>query len=389
MILKSATGVLKSRKSAVSVALLMVFSAAAPAYAVEAERSPAGVLDDGTAVEAIKLKAKNGVSATILTYGATLQSVVMPDRNGRPADVVLGYDTLDSYVKHPNFFGVTVGRYANRIAGGRFTLDSQTYQLPLNDGENSLHGGGKGFDKQLWRVASLKSGPVARLVLTHISPDGESGYPGRLETTVTYSLDEAGALTISFEAKTDKPTIVNMTNHAIFNMAGEGAADGALGNVLTIPARAYTPVNEKLIPTGELRAVEGTVFDFRQPRRIADAIRDGRDPQIVYGRGYDHNFALDKGITRQPELAARLEDPASGRVLDVLSTEPGVQFYAGNFLDGTLIGKSGHLYRMGDGIALEPQKFPDAPNQPSFVSARVDPGKPYRHVMIYRFSTRP
>ncbi|MPT47995.1 MAG: galactose mutarotase [Sphingobium sp.] len=380
---------LKGMASAASITLAMIFSASAPTHAVEVERKPAGVLDDGTAVESIELKARNGVSAKILTYGATLQSVVMPDKNGQLADVVLGYDALDSYVKHPNFFGVTVGRYANRVAGGRFTLDSRTYQLPLNDGENSLHGGGQGFDKQVWKVASVKSGPVARLVLTRISPDGESGYPGKLETTVTYSLDEAGELTISFDAKTDKPTIVNMTNHAIFNMAGEGAADSALGNVLTIPARAYTPVNEKLIPTGELRPVEGSPFDFRQPRRVADAIRDGRDQQIVYGRGYDHNYALDKGVTKRPELAARLEDPVSGRVLEVLTTEPGVQFYTGNFLDGTLIGKSGHLYRMGDGIALEPQKFPNAPNQPSFVSARVDPGKPYRHVMIYRFSTRP
>jgi aldose 1-epimerase len=186
-----------------------------------------------------------------------------------------------------------------------------------------------------------------------------------------------------FEAETDKPTIVNMTNHALFNLAGHGTA---MDHHLTIPANAYTPVSAKLIPTGELRKVSGTVFDFRKPRRIADGLRDGRDAQIVAGRGYDHNFALDKGVTASPEPVARLVDPASGRVLDVLSTEPGVQFYAGNFLDGTLVGKQGQLYRMGDGIALEPQKFPDAPNHPNFVSARVDPGKPYRHAMIYRLS---
>ncbi|MEA3387805.1 MAG: galactose-1-epimerase, partial [Pseudomonadota bacterium] len=190
------------------------------------------------------------------------------------------------------------------------------------------------------------------------------------------------------DAKTDKPTIVNMTNHAIFNLAGEGAPEGTVNHLLTIPAKAFTPVDDHLIPTGELKPVDGSVFDFRTPRRVADGIRDGRDPQIVAGHGYDHNFALDKGLTKVPGLAARLEDPQSGRVLDVLTTEPGVQFYTGNFLDGSLVGKGGHLYRMSDGIALEPQKFPDAPNKPSFVSARVDPGKPYHHEMIYRLSVK-
>ncbi|MGK2908464.1 MAG: aldose epimerase family protein [Sphingobium sp.] len=371
------------------IVLAITYLASGSALAADARRAPAGALKDGTAVEAVTLSNSHGMSAKILTYGATLQSLVAPDRAGKSADVVLGYDDLSSYVDHPNYFGVTVGRYANRIAGGAFTLDGKSYQLPLNDKSNSLHGGGKGFDKTVWKVVSIKSGPTATLVLSHSSPDGESGYPGKLDATVTYSLDEAGALTIAFEAKTNKPTVVNMTNHAIFNLGGEGSPEDATGHMLTIPAKAYTPVNAKLIPTGELRAVEGTVFDFRAPRRVADGIRDGREEQIRFGQGYDHNFALDKGLTRTPELAARLEDPASGRVLEVLSTEPGVQFYTGNFLDGTFVGKQGHLYRMGDGIALEPQKFPDAPNQPAFVSARVDPGKPYRHVMIYRLSVRP
>jgi len=230
---------------------------------------------------------------------------------------------------------------------------------------------------------------VASVVLSHHSADGDSGYPGNLDATVTYTLDESGNLGIRFEAKTDKPTIVNMTNHGIFNLAGEGSPGGAMNQRLTIPASAITPVNATLIPTGQLRPVAGTVFDFRTPRVIADGLRDGRDEQIVFGRGYDHNFALDKGVTKTPQLAARLEDPASGRVLEVLSTEPGVQFYTGNFLDGTFIGKHSHVYRMGDGVALEPQKFPDAPNEPSFVSARLDPGKPYVHTMIYRLSTLP
>lgn len=360
---------------------------AGTATAAEVQRSAAGTLKDGTAVEAITLVGANGVSARVLTYGATLQSLIAPDRDGNKADVVLGYDDLADYVDHPNYFGVTVGRYANRIAGGMFTLDGKKFQLPLNDKTNSLHGGGKGFDKQVWRVVSVKNGPVASVVLAHRSPDGDSGYPGQFDVTVTYSLDDKGSLTIAFEGKTSKPTIVNMTNHAIFNLAGEGSPMGATGHRLTVPAATYTPVDAKLIPTGERRPVAGTVFDFRSPRVVADGIRDGHDQQIRYGQGYDHNFALDKGLTAKPELAARLEDPQSGRVLEVLTTEPGIQFYTGNFLDGTYLGKKGHLYRMGDGIALEPQKFPDAPNHPDFVSARVDPGKPYRHVMIYRLST--
>ncbi|MDB5685894.1 MAG: aldose 1-epimerase [Rhizorhabdus sp.] len=359
---------------------------AGTANAADVRRAPAGKLNDGTAVEAVTLSNTHGISARILTYGATLQALIGPDRDGKPADVILGYDDVSSYENHPNYFGVTVGRYANRIAGGKFTLDGKSYQLPLNDKTNSLHGGGKGFDKKIWKIVSLKNGPTASVVLSYASPDGDLGYPGALDVTVTYSLDESGALTIAYDAKTTRPTVINMTNHGIFNLGGEGSPDGATFHKLTIPAAAYTPVNAQLIPTGERRPVVNTVFDFRRPRVVAEGIRDGRDEQIRFGQGYDHNFALDKGLTATPQLAARLEDPKSGRVLEVLTTEPGVQFYTGNFLDGTFVGKGGHLYRMGDGIALEPQKFPDAPNQPGFVSARVDPGKPYRHVMIYRLS---
>lgn len=374
-------------KTALSYAMAFAL-ASGTALAAEASRAPAGNVPDGT-VETITLTNKQGVSARILSYGATLQSLSGPGKDGKTADVLLGYDDLKDYVEHPNFFGVTVGRYANRIAAGKFSIDGKAYQVPVNDnGVNSLHGGGKGFDKQVWKVVSVKSGPVATAVLSLTSPDGDAGYPGKLDVTVTYTLDEQGNLGIAFDAKTDKPTIINMTNHAIFNLAGEGSPDGATGHMLTIPAKAYTPVDAKLIPTGQLQAVDGTVFDFRQPRRVADGIRDGRDQQIVYGRGYDHNWALDKGLTKQPELAARLEDPVSGRVLEVLTTEPGVQFYTGNFLDGTFIGKGKHVYRMGDGIALEPQKFPDSPNKPNFVSARVDPGKPYHHAMVYRLSVK-
>ncbi|MDE2596366.1 MAG: galactose mutarotase [Sphingomonadales bacterium] len=361
----------------------------APALAATAQSSTFGVLPDGTAIDAVTLRGGNGVSARIISYGATLQAFDVPDRAGKVADVTLGYDDLASYVARPNYWGQTIGRYANRIAGGRFSLDGKAYQVTLNDKANSLHGGTRGFDKAVWQVTKVTQGPVASVTLSLTSPDGDQGYPGKLDVTVTYSLDDKGALTIDFAATSDWPTVVNLTNHALFNMAGEGSPTGVLGQRLTIPAGRYTPVNAQLIPTGDLTPVAGTVFDFTRGRMLSDGLRDGRDPQIAAGRGWDHNWVLDKGTTRTPELAARLEDPASGRVLEVLSTEPGLQFYSGNFLDGTLIGKQGHIYRMGDGIALEPQKFPDTPNQTAFGSARVDPGKPYHHRMIYRVSVSP
>ena len=364
-------------------ALLVLANVAA---AVTAGRAPFGTLDHGVVIEAVTLTNSEGISARIINYGATLQAFWAPDRTGRTADVVLGYDDLAAYVEKPNFFGVTVGRYANRIEAGRFALDGKTYQLSLNDKSNSLHGGARGFDKQVWRITGIKEGRVASVSMELTSPAGDQGYPGTLQVQATYTLDELGALTIDYDATTDAPTIVNITNHAIFNLAGEGA-ENVLGHRLTIPASRYTPIDAALIPTGELRAVAGTVFDFSGGRLIGDAVRDGRDPQIVFGRGYDHNFALDAGATREPKLAARLEEANSGRVLEVLSTEPGVQVYTGNFLDGTRVGKHGHLYRMGDGIALEPQKFPDTPNRPSFGSARVDPGSPYHHRLVFHVFT--
>jgi aldose 1-epimerase len=360
---------------------------ASSAFASTAHRGTFGTLKDGTVVEEVTLSGSNGVSARIIAYGATLQSLKGPDKAGKIADVALGYDDLSGYVDHPNYFGATIGRYANRIAGARFTLDGKTYDLVRNDTTNSLHGGAVGFDKQLWRIVSVKEGPDASVTFALTSRDGDQGYPGKLDATVTYSLDDKGALTIDYTAASDKPTVVNMTNHAIFDLAGEGSARGILDHVLTVPARAYTPVSATLIPTGELKPVAGTVFDFTHGRSLSEGLRDGRDPQIVAGRGYDHNFALDAGLTAQPKLAGRLSDPGSGRVLEVWTTEPGLQVYSGNFLDGTLVGKQGHVYRMGDGIALEPQKFPDTPNQPAFGSARVDPGKPYHHRMIFRLTT--
>ncbi len=357
------------------------------AEAAMIKREPFGTMADGAVVESVTLSNSKGFSARVIAYGAALQSLKVPDRRGTLADVLLGYDDLASYIDKPNYFGVTVGRYANRIAGGRFALDGKSYQVALNDKANSLHGGTVGFDKRLWKIESVGEGASASVVLSLTSADGDQGYPGTVEVRVTYALDEAGSLAIDFDASTSAPTVINMTNHALFNLAGEGSAEGILSHRLKIPASQHTPVNSALIPTGELRSVAGTDFDFTRGRVLSDGLRDGRDPQILAGRGYDHNFALDGGLTPQPKLAARLEHADSGRVLEVLSTEPGVQVYTGNFLDGTRAGKAGHLYRMGDGIALEPQKFPDAPNQPRFVSARVDPGKPYHHRMIFRFST--
>jgi aldose 1-epimerase len=373
-------------RAATTTAALVATTLAGHAQGAHLERSPAGKLADGTPIEAFTLSNASGLSARVLTYGATLQSVLAPGRDGRKADVVLGYDTPADYEATPRYFGATIGRYANRIAHGRFALDGETYQLPLNEPGASLHGGGHGFDKQVWKVLGTDAGKLPSVTLGLSSPEGDSGYPGVLEVTVTYSLDEHGNLGIDFTATSTRPTVVNITNHALFNMAGEGAADGAEQLLLTVPASRYTPVDAALVPTGELRDVAGTAFDFRKPRSIAAGWRDGTDAQLRLGRGYDHNFVLDKGQTATPQLSARLEDPRSGRVLEVLSTEPGLQFYSGNFLDGTVAGKGGHLYRMGDGMALEPQKFPDSPNEPAFPSTRVDAGHPYRHQMIYRFT---
>ena len=358
------------------------------AYAADATRAPFGTTPDGVTVEAVTLKAGNSIGARIIAYGATLQALFLPDKNGHSADVALGYDDLAGYVAKPQFFGATVGRYANRIAGAKFDLDGKTYSLAANNGPNALHGGTKGFDKVVWTIGEVKSGPVASVTLTYTSRDGEEGYPGTLKASVTYSLDEKSTLTTSYEATTDKPTIVNLTNHSLFNLGGVPAARSILDHRLMVNADAYTPVDATLIPTGEQRNVAGTPFDFRQSAVIGARIRDASDAQIAIGRGYDHNFVLRGGVTDAPKLAARVEDPVSGRVLELYTTEPGVQIYTGNFLDGTTVGKSRVVYRQGDGLALEPQKFPDSPNHPAFPSARLDPGKTYRQTSYYRFSVR-
>lgn len=355
---------------------------ALPSAAVEARRVNFGTLQDGTAVAAAELANGAGMSVRIIALGAAIQSLSVPDRRGEREDVVLGYDSPRDYLAKPQYFGATVGRYANRIARGRFTLDGKQYSLETNDGPNHLHGGSHGLDKVLWNIDEVTTGSPARVVLSYVSPHGAGGYPGTLRITAAYSLSERNELAVEYRATTDQPTIVNITNHSFFNLAGGG---DVLGHRLTLFAETYTPVDATLIPSGELRNVAGTPFDFRQPRAVGERIRDGRDQQLRIGRGYDHNFVVS-GKAGQLRPAARLEDPGSGRVLELLASAPGVQFYSGNFLDGTVVGKSGRIYRQGDALCLEPQVFPDAPNRPEFPSARLDPGQEYVNSMVLRFS---
>ena len=342
-------------------------------------------MPDGEVATGVRLTNSHGVTATVIAYGASLQGLTLPDRSGRPVDIALGYASLQEYLAKPQFFGATAGRYANRIAQGRFTLDGHPYQLPLNDGANSLHGGAQGFDKRLWEVVGVVSGPTASATLRLVSADGDQGYPGRLTVEATYSLSETNVLTIAYVARTEAPTIVNLTNHTYWNLAGEGSEGGALDTRLTLPAATFLPVDAGLIPTGERRPVKGTAFDFTAPRAIGERVREIDDEQIRLGRGYDHNFIVGDAPTPAPHLMARASDPASGRGFELWSNQPGLQVYSGNFLDATSHGKSGRAYRQGDAFVLEPQLFPDTPNQPAFGSARLEPGQTYRNVIEYRF----
>jgi aldose 1-epimerase len=355
------------------------------ATAAEAKREPFGALADGRQIESVILSNKAGIRVKIMTLGAAIQSLWVPDRTGQAGDIVLGFDSPEGYLQNPSYFGATVGRFANRIAKGHFTLDGKDYTLATNDHGNHLHGGRKGFDKVVWSIESVKSAAPATAVFSYTSPDGEEGYPGTLHVTASYSLNDAATLRVEFRATTDKSTIVNISNHSYFNLSAETGAP-ALSHLLLVNASKYTPVDAGLIPTGELRAVEGTPFDFRKATAIGARVRDGRDQQIRYGRGYDHNFALD-GTVGELRLAARVTDPSSGRIMEIFTQAPGLQFYSGNFLDATVAGKGGRLYREGDALVLEPQLFPDAPNQKTFPSSRLDPGSTYVNTMEYRFST--
>jgi aldose 1-epimerase len=347
------------------------------------KKQPFGKTADGRDIDLYTLTNKNGVEVGIMTQGGTVVSIRVPDRNGKFGDVALGFDSLDGYLKGTSFLGVLVGRYGNRIAKGRFKLDGVEYKLAVNNGENHLHGGLKGFDKAVWNARDVSEGPTPRLELTYLSKDGEEGYPGNLAVTVVYSLSEANELRIDYSATTDKDTVVNLTNHTYFNLAGAGEGD-ILGHELTLYADRFTPVDKGLIPTGELRSVEGTPFDFRKPTPIGARI-DAKNEQIQFGGGYDHNFVLNSG-GGSLALAARVDEPKTGRVLEVLTTEPGVQFYTGNSLDGTAVGKGGKVYQRRSGFCLETQHFPDSPNHPKFPSTVLKPGEKYQTTTVYRFS---
>ena len=341
-------------------------------------RAPFGKTADGEVVEAFTLKNANGIEVTAITYGGIITSLKVPDRNGAIGDVVLGFDAIDGYLKGHPFFGAIIGRYGNRIAKGRFSIDKQTYTLATNNGPNHLHGGIRGFDKHLWQAEILNENSLR---FSRVSPDGEEGYPGTLQVQVIYSLTNYNEFIVDYSASTDQPTHVNLTQHSYFNLAGAGA--DVLGHELMIDADRYTPVTSELIPTGELAPVEGTPFDFRKPTAIGARIT-APHPQIKNGQGYDHNWVLNRegpGL----ELAARVLEPSSGRTMEVATTEPGMQFYTGNFLDGTIVGKGGHKYGRRSGFCLETQHYPDSPNQPDFPSTLLRPGSTYSSRTVFKF----
>src|SRR6266704_4299343 len=345
------------------------------------EKSNFGTLEDGTVIEAFTLRNVRGAMVKVITYGGTLTALWVPDKNGKLGDVVFGFDGLKGYLGSHPYFGSTVGRYANRIAKGKFSLDGKEYTLAINNGPNSLHGGLKGFDKVVWEPSIRATQNGAALQLKYLSKDGEEGFPGNLSVTALYTLTDDNGLRLDYIATTDKDTILNLTEHSYFNLAGKG---DVLQHTVMIAADKFTPVDSTSIPTGELRPVEGTPFDFRKPTAIGARI-DQDDEQLKFGNGYDHNFVLNRG-PGELALAARVYEPTTGRLLEVLTTQPGLQFYTGNFLDGTLKGKGGWVYQRRNGFCMEAQHFPDSPNHPNFPSVVLKPGEVYRNTIIYRLS---
>ena len=342
-----------------------------------------GKTSEGQAVEIYTLHNSKGAEARIMTYGGIVQSLSMPDKNGKFADVVLGYDNLQGYIDKTPYFGALIGRYGNRIGGAKFTLEGNTYTLATNNGPNTLHGGLKGFDKVVWTAKSSVGIHGPQLVLAYFSKDGEEGFPGNLEVTAIYTLTEDNELKLEFAATTDRPTVVNLTHHSYFNLAGQGNGD-ILGHIVHINSDKTTPVDSGLITTGEFKSVDGTPFDFRKPTAIGARINDP-DTVLQYGPGYDHNWVVNKPLG-QFGLQARVVEPTSGRVMEVWSDEPGLQFYAGNFLDGTLKGKGGVAYQIHTGFCMEPQHYPDSPNKANFPSVELKPGQTFHNTIVYKFS---
>jgi aldose 1-epimerase len=370
--------------SAISLAAVSLLAAGVALGADSMKKSTFGKLPDGKTVDLYTLTNASGMEACIMNYGATVVSLKVPDRQGKLADVVLGFDAFDKYLEKEPYMGAIVGRYGNRIAKGKFSLDGKEYTLAQNDKDNALHGGLRGFDKALWKVKAANGGKEPSLVLEYVSKDGEEGYPGKLDVTVTYTLTSANALKIDYAAATDKPTVLNLTNHAYFNLAGAGEGD-MLSHKVAINADRFTPVDAGLIPTGELQPVAGTPFDFTQPTAIGARI-DADDEQIKLGGGYDHNWVLNKKEGEKLSLAAKVVEPTSGRVMEVFTTQPGMQFYTGNFLDGSNVGKGGKPYNRRFAFCMETQHYPDSPNHPQFPSTTLRPGEAFHSTTIYKFS---
>ena len=345
-----------------------------------------GYLSDGAAIETVVLRGDHGFEVRLITYGAAIQSIFVPDRTGGLADIVLGRDDAAGYAAARRFLGATIGRYANRIANGTFELDGNRFQLALNDGgANALHGGVEGFDRKIWTITAIGEEPAPFVTLSCQSPDGEEGYPGTLHTSLTYQISGGMELSAVFSAVTDRPTVVNLTNHSFFNLAGVEGDSGILDHRVLIEADSYLPVSAAGIPLAGPVPVDRTPFDFRREHRVGARIGDA-DHQLQIRQGYDHCYCLPGGATAEPRFAARVRDPVSGRVLELFTNQPGVQFYSGNFLNGTVTGKYGRVHRQYDALCLEPQVYPDTPNRPKFPSARLDPGQTYRHTILYRFS---
>ncbi len=366
-----------------AILLLMYTSADAQA---KISKASFGKTSDGHNVDIFTLTNKRGVEVKITNYGSIITSLKVPDRNGKIDDIVLGFDNLDAYLKGHPYFGALIGRYGNRIAKGRFTLNGREYKLAVNNGENHLHGGIKGFDKVVWTAQPARIRDGVALKLTYISKDGEEGYPGTLRVHVIYRLMNTNELKISYSASTDKDTVINLTSHSYFNLAGQGNGD-ILNQQMLINAARFTPTDAGSIPTGELKSVTGTPFDFTRSTRIGDRINNA-DEQLKFGNGYDHNFVLNGSLGKLKQ-AAIAYDPGSGRSMEIWTTEPGIQFYTGNFLDGTLTGKDGKVYQRRSGFCLETQHFPDSPNQPSFPTTVLRKGELYHSLTIHKFKTSP